>query len=37
VRTEPIPAKGIGVPLAVITGMEDKGDAEIKDKESGDI
>jgi len=23
---EPTPAKGIGVPSAVITGMEDKGD-----------
>jgi hypothetical protein len=37
VTTEPIPAKGIGVPSAVITGMEDEGDTEVKDEESGDI
>ena len=34
---EPTPAKGIGVPSAVIRGMEDKGDTEVKDEESGDI
>ena len=37
VTTEPTPAKGIGVPSAVITGMEDKGDTEVKDEESRDI
>jgi hypothetical protein len=37
VTTEPTPAKGIGVPSTVITGMEDKGDTEVKDKESRDI
>jgi hypothetical protein len=37
VTTEPTPAKGIGVPSAVITGMEDKGDTEVNDEESGDI
>jgi hypothetical protein len=37
VTIEPTPAKGIGVPSAVITGMEDKGDTEVKDEESGDI
>jgi hypothetical protein len=37
VTTEPTPAKGIGVPSAVITGMEDKEDTEVKDEETGDI
>jgi hypothetical protein len=37
VTTEPTPVKGIGVPSAVITEMEDKGDTEVKDEESGDI
>jgi hypothetical protein len=37
VTTEPTPAKGIRVPSTVITGMEDKGDTEVKDEESGDI
>jgi hypothetical protein len=37
VTTEPTPAKGIGVPSVVITGMEDKEDTEVKDEESGDI
>jgi hypothetical protein len=37
VTTKPTPAKGIGVPSAVITGMEDKGDTKVKDEESGDI
>jgi hypothetical protein len=37
VTTKPTPAKGIGVPSAVITGMEDKGDTEVKDEKSGDI
>jgi hypothetical protein len=37
VTTEPTPAKGIGVPSVVITGMEDKGDIEVKDEESRDI
>jgi hypothetical protein len=37
VTTEPTPAKGIGVSSAVITGMEDKGDTEVKDEESGDM
>jgi hypothetical protein len=37
VTTEPTPAKSIEVPLAVITGMEDKGDTEVKDEEYGDI
>jgi hypothetical protein len=37
VTIEPTPAKGIGVSSAVITGMEDKGDTEVKDEESGDI
>jgi hypothetical protein len=37
VTTEPTPAKGIVVSLAVITGMEDKGDIEVKDEEFGDI
>jgi hypothetical protein len=36
VTTEPTPAKGIGVPSAVIT-MKDKGDTEVKDEESGDM
>jgi hypothetical protein len=35
--TEPTPAKGMGVPSTVITGMEDEGDTEVKDEESGDI
>jgi hypothetical protein len=35
VTTEPTPVKG--VPSAVITGMKDKGDTEVKDEESGDI
>jgi hypothetical protein len=37
VTIEPTFAKGIGVPSAVITGMEDKGDIEVKDEESGDV
>jgi hypothetical protein len=37
VTTEPTPTKGIGVPLAVITRMEDKEDIEVKDEESEDI
>jgi hypothetical protein len=37
VTTEPTSAKGVGVLSAVITGMEDKGDIEVKDEESGDI
>jgi hypothetical protein len=37
VTIEPTPAKGIGVPSVVITGMEDKGDTEVKDEEFGDI
>jgi hypothetical protein len=37
VTTEPTPAKCIGVSSAVITGMEDKRDTEVKDEESGDI
>jgi hypothetical protein len=37
VTTEPTLAKGIEVPSTVITGMEDKGDTEVKDEESGDI
>jgi hypothetical protein len=37
VTIEPTPAKGIGVPSAVMTGMEDKGDTEVKDEESRDI
>jgi hypothetical protein len=37
VTTEPTPAKGIGVPSSVTTGMEDKGDTKVKDEESGDI
>jgi hypothetical protein len=37
VTIESTPTKGIGVPSAVITGMEDKGDKEVKDEESGDI
>jgi hypothetical protein len=37
VITEPTPAKGIGVPLAFITEMEDKGDTKVKDEESRDI
>jgi hypothetical protein len=37
VTTEPTPAKGIGVPSAVITGMKDKGDTKVKDEESRDI
>jgi hypothetical protein len=37
VITEPTPAKGIGVPSAVITGMEEKRDKEVKDEESGDM
>jgi len=37
VTTEPTLVKGIGVPSAVIRGMEDKGDTEVKDEESGDI
>jgi hypothetical protein len=31
VTTEPTPAKGIRVSSAVITGMEDKEDMEVKD------
>jgi hypothetical protein len=31
------PSKGIGVPSAVITGMDDKRDTEVKDEESRDI
>jgi hypothetical protein len=34
---EPTPAKGIGVPSAVITGLEDKGDTKVKDEVSRDI
>jgi len=37
VTTEPTPAKGIEVPSAVITGIEDKRDTKVKDEESGDI
>jgi hypothetical protein len=37
VTIEPTPAKGIRVLSAVIIGMEDKGDTEIKDEEYGDI
>jgi len=37
VTTEPTPTKGIGVPPAVITGMEDKGDTKVRDEEPGDI
>jgi hypothetical protein len=37
VTTEPTPAKGMRVPSAVITGMDDEGDTEVKYKESGDI
>jgi hypothetical protein len=37
VTTEPTPAKGIRVSSAVITGMEDKRDTEVKDEESRDI
>jgi hypothetical protein len=37
VTTEPIPDKGIGMPSAVITGMKDKGDTEVKYEKSGDI
>jgi hypothetical protein len=37
VTTETTPAKGMGVPSAVITGMEDEGDTKIKDEESRDI
>jgi hypothetical protein len=37
VTTEPTPAKGIGVPSVVITGMEDKGDTKVKYEESGNI
>jgi len=37
VTIEPTPAKGIRVSSTVITGMEDKGDTEIKDEESEDI
>jgi hypothetical protein len=37
VTTEPTPAKGMRVPSAFITGMDDEGDTEVKYKESGDI
>jgi hypothetical protein len=37
VTTESTPAKGIGVPSTIITGMEEKGDTEVKDEESRDI
>jgi hypothetical protein len=37
VTTEPTPAKSIGMSSAVITGMEDKGDIEVKEEEYGDI
>jgi hypothetical protein len=37
VTTEPTPTKGMRVPSAVITGMEDEGDTKVKDEESGDI
>jgi hypothetical protein len=37
VTTESTPTKGIGVPSTVITEMEDKGDTEVNDEESGDI
>jgi len=37
VTIKPTPAKGNGVPSAVITGMEGEGDTKVKDEESGDI
>jgi len=37
VITEPTLAKGVGVPLAIITRMEGEGETEVKDEESGDI
>jgi hypothetical protein len=37
VTIEPTPVKGMRVPSAVITGMEDEGDMKVKDEESGDI
>jgi hypothetical protein len=37
VTTKSTPAKGMRVPSAVITGIEGKGDTEVKDKESGDM
>jgi len=37
VKTKSTPAKGMGVPSAIITGMEDEGDTKVKDEESGDI
>jgi hypothetical protein len=37
VTIEPTPAQSIGVPSAVLTRMEDKGDTEVKDEQSGDI
>jgi hypothetical protein len=37
VTIEPIPAKGMKVPSAVITGMKDEGDMKVKDEESRDI
>jgi hypothetical protein len=35
--TEPTLVKGMRVSLIVIIGMEDEGDTEVKDEESGDI
>jgi len=37
VTTKPTLAKGVGVPLAIITRMEGKGETKVKDEESGDI
>jgi hypothetical protein len=37
VTTEPTPDKGMRVPSAFITGMDDEGDTEVKYKEFGDI
>jgi len=34
---EPIPIKGIGLPSIDMTWLEDEGDTNAKDKESGDI
>jgi hypothetical protein len=37
VTTKPTPTKGMRVPSAVITGMENEEDTEVKDEESRDI
>jgi len=34
---EPTPIKGIGLPSIVMTWLEDEGDTNAKDKESGDM